>query len=65
MEFEESPVSPGFFAFAMAYSAARLFRRAKDAVGMVVFSEPTDPIRLLCLVLIVAGMVGLKLNSPI
>ena len=34
-------------------------------VGMVVFSEPTDPIRLLCLVLIVAGMVGLKLNSPI
>jgi len=32
---------------------------------MAVFSEPTDPIRLLCLVLIVAGMVGLKLNSPI
>jgi len=38
MEFEESPVSPGFFAFAMAYSVSRLFRRAKDAVGMVVFS---------------------------
>src|SRR5271169_5882921 len=34
-------------------------------VGMIVFSEPTDPIRVLCLTLIVAGMVGLKLNSPV
>ena len=34
-------------------------------VGMLVFSEPADPIRLLCLTLIVAGMVGLKLNSPV
>ena len=34
-------------------------------VGMVIFSEPTDPVRVICLTLIVAGMVGLKLNSPI
>lgn len=34
-------------------------------LGMVIFSEPTDPFRIFCLTLIVAGMVGLKLNSPI
>jgi quaternary ammonium compound-resistance protein SugE len=34
-------------------------------VGMLLYSEPTDPVRILCLTLIVAGMVGLKLNSPI
>jgi quaternary ammonium compound-resistance protein SugE len=34
-------------------------------VGMLVFSESADPVRLLCLTLIVAGMVGLKLNSPV
>lgn len=34
-------------------------------VGMVLYSEPTDPVRLLCLTLIIAGMVGLKLNSPV
>jgi quaternary ammonium compound-resistance protein SugE len=34
-------------------------------VGMLLYSEPTDPLRLLCLTLIVAGMVGLKLNSPV
>ncbi len=34
-------------------------------VGMYLYSEPTDPTRLLCLTLIVAGMVGLKLNSPV
>jgi len=34
-------------------------------VGILVFSEPADPVRLLCLTLIVAGMVGLKLNSPV
>ena len=34
-------------------------------VGMLLYSEPTDPVRLVCLTLIVAGMVGLKLNSPI
>ena len=33
-------------------------------VGMVMFSEPTDPVRIICLTLIVAGMVGLKLTSP-
>lgn len=33
-------------------------------VGMLVYSESTDPVRILCLTLIVAGMVGLKLNSP-
>jgi quaternary ammonium compound-resistance protein SugE len=34
-------------------------------VGMIVYSEPADPVRILCLTLIVAGMVGLKLNSPV
>jgi len=34
-------------------------------VGMLLYSEPTDPVRLVCLSLIVAGMVGLKLNSPV
>jgi quaternary ammonium compound-resistance protein SugE len=34
-------------------------------VGMLVYGEPTDPFRILCLTLIVAGMVGLKLNSPV
>ena len=34
-------------------------------VGMLVFSESTDPVRVFCLTLIVAGMVGLKLNSPV
>jgi quaternary ammonium compound-resistance protein SugE len=33
--------------------------------GMILYSEPTDPVRLLCLTLIVAGMIGLKLNSPV
>jgi quaternary ammonium compound-resistance protein SugE len=34
-------------------------------VGILLFSESADPIRMLCLTLIVAGMVGLKLNSPV
>ena len=34
-------------------------------VGMLLYSEPTDPVRLVCLTLIIAGMVGLKLNSPV
>jgi quaternary ammonium compound-resistance protein SugE len=34
-------------------------------VGMLIYSESTDPIRIFCLTLIVAGMVGLKLNSPV
>jgi quaternary ammonium compound-resistance protein SugE len=34
-------------------------------VGMWLYSEPTDPVRIICLTLIVAGMVGLKLNSPV
>ncbi len=34
-------------------------------VGMLIYSESTDPVRILCLTLIVAGMVGLKLNSPV
>lgn len=34
-------------------------------VGMLLFREPADPMRILCLTLIVAGMVGLKLNSPV
>ncbi|UFZ04261.1 quaternary ammonium compound efflux SMR transporter SugE [Bradyrhizobium ontarionense] len=34
-------------------------------VGMILYSEPADPTRLICLSLIVAGMIGLKLNSPV
>ena len=34
-------------------------------LGILIYSEPVDPIRILCLVLIVVGMVGLKLNSPV
>jgi quaternary ammonium compound-resistance protein SugE len=34
-------------------------------VGILVYSESADPVRLVCLMLIVAGMVGLKLNSPV
>jgi quaternary ammonium compound-resistance protein SugE len=33
-------------------------------VGMVAFGEPTDAVRVGCLVLIITGMVGLKLVSP-
>jgi quaternary ammonium compound-resistance protein SugE len=34
-------------------------------VGMMLFSESADPVRIVCLTLIIAGMVGLKLNSPV
>ena len=34
-------------------------------VGMLLYSEPTDPVRIIRLTLIIAGMVGLKLNSPV
>jgi quaternary ammonium compound-resistance protein SugE len=34
-------------------------------VGMIIYGEPTDPARMFCFTLIVAGMVGLKLNSPV
>ncbi len=34
-------------------------------VGILIYSEPTDPIRIICLTLIIAGMIGLKLNSPV
>ena len=33
--------------------------------GMILYSEPTDPVRIICLTLIVAGMIGLKLNSSV
>jgi len=33
-------------------------------LGMVLFNEPHDAARILCLALIVAGIVGLKLLSP-
>ena len=34
-------------------------------IGILIYSEPADPVRIVCLALIVAGMVGLKLNSPV
>lgn len=33
-------------------------------VGMILFGEPSDALRLGCIALIVAGIVGLKLLSP-
>ena len=33
-------------------------------LGMLLFNEPRDVGRILCLVLIIAGIVGLKLFSP-
>jgi quaternary ammonium compound-resistance protein SugE len=33
--------------------------------GMMLYSEPADPMRLFCLTLIITGMIGLKLNSPV
>lgn len=33
-------------------------------VGMVLFKEPTDILRVLCLVLIVTGIIGIKLATP-
>lgn len=34
-------------------------------LGIVLFSEPVTAIRLLCIALIVAGILGLKLASPV
>jgi Membrane transporters of cations and cationic drugs len=33
-------------------------------IGMIFFDEPRDIARILCILLIVAGIVGLKLASP-
>lgn len=33
-------------------------------LGMILFGDSRDPLRLLCLGLIVAGVIGLKLVSP-
>ena len=33
-------------------------------LGMVLFNESREPARILCIVLIVAGIIGLKLASP-
>ena len=33
-------------------------------VGMVVFGEPADALRITCLALIIVGIVGLKTVSP-
>lgn len=32
-------------------------------LGMILFSEPRDTVRILCMLLIVAGIVGLKLTA--
>jgi quaternary ammonium compound-resistance protein SugE len=34
-------------------------------VGVLMYSESADPVRLFCLTLIIAGLIGLKLNSPV
>ena len=33
-------------------------------LGMLLFDEPRDIVRMLCILLIVAGIAGLKLTSP-
>lgn len=33
-------------------------------LGMLIFSEPAEPLRLGCIALIVSGVVGLKILSP-
>ncbi len=33
-------------------------------LGIVLFDEPATPVRLLCIALIVAGILGLKLATP-
>ncbi|MBI5127994.1 MAG: multidrug efflux SMR transporter [Rhodopseudomonas palustris] len=33
-------------------------------VGMAVYGEPANAVRVLCLSMIVAGMIGLKLSTP-
>lgn len=33
-------------------------------LGMILFDEPRDILRILCILLIVAGIIGLKLVSP-
>jgi quaternary ammonium compound-resistance protein SugE len=33
------------------------------AIGMLIYGEPADTLRILCLTMIVAGVVGLKLSS--
>lgn len=33
-------------------------------LGMLIFSEPAEPLRLGCIVLILSGVVGLKILSP-
>jgi quaternary ammonium compound-resistance protein SugE len=33
-------------------------------LGMVMFSEPADAFRIICLALIIAGMVGLRFATP-
>jgi quaternary ammonium compound-resistance protein SugE len=34
-------------------------------VGILAFGEPADPLRMLCLALIVTGIIGLKLGSAV
>ena len=34
------------------------------AVGMVLFKEPADILRVLCLLMIVTGIVGIKFTTP-
>lgn len=34
------------------------------ALGMVLFDEPRDVVRVVCILLIVAGIAGLKVTSP-
>ncbi len=51
--------------FGMAYAIWAAIGAAGVVLsGMVLFDEPIDAVRVFCLVLIVAGTVGLKLTSP-
>jgi quaternary ammonium compound-resistance protein SugE len=51
--------------FGMAYAIwAAIGAAGVVLTGIVLFDEPVDAVRVFCLVLIVAGTVGLKLTSP-
>lgn len=33
-------------------------------LGMIIFNEPRDAVRIICITLIIAGIAGLKVTSP-
>jgi quaternary ammonium compound-resistance protein SugE len=51
--------------FGTAYAVwTRIGAAGSVIIGMILFKEPTDIIRILCLLLIVTGIIGIKLATP-